>query len=391
MEFGKLRPRNGTVSYNDKQRPINKATKAPVSVRVHPPASTLTTANTSTTRHSIQKRNSGGSTNEQITPVVKAVNLVPKSSKGSTNIENVTLLAKISSIESRIKSIEDNGIHSKFDDIESVINLLKSENSEQRSTIAQLKADLECVQQICLQFGDTKSESERNIEDLTTECLALKSEVLTLRTELSEIRQKLNTQPLISESATSSEQQELNSNIVIRGVDTSTCEPISVFDSIRGHLGIADDEAFNPVSVELLPPPLTQPKSVRTIQVRLRSTDVKRQFLQIRRRKKEISLADIGICQGSKKSILITEQLSRGNQQLLYAARSLRDTHKFKFVWSSDGQILVRPQQGDKVTRISDISQINELRAQLNLPPFEFLKNGRNRARLDFEPTESCT
>lgn len=296
-----------------------------------------------------------------------------------------------------MKAVEDNSHRqSKFNEIEEVFNQLKAENSEQKSTIDQLKTDFERVQNICLEFDEKQCELERKVEELTAECTALKSDIHSLKTESSETSQKSVETPRASGFVSvSKEQQELNSNIIIRGVEPSTdgkIEPNLVYDSICDHLGIADDEAFTPISVDFIQTStVNRPTTNKIIKVQLRSNSAKKQFLQIRRRKKEITLADIGLCQESKKSILITEQLTRSNQELLFAARSLRDTHKFKFVWSSDGQILVRSQPKAKVSRILDIGQVNELRSQINLPPIALSKHGRSGARINIESNESCS
>lgn len=169
----------------------------------------------------------------------------------------------------------------------------------------------------------------------------------------------------------------------------SESEPKKVFEAIRTHLDITNDDIFDPISITVLPSANSKPTASKTIQVRFRSVVAKRQFLQVRRTKKHISPADLNLVQDSKKAILITEQLTRSNQELLYAARSLRNTHKFKFVWSNNGQILVRQQQGSKVTRITDISQINELRATINLNPLTLPRNGRLPTDANLESPKS--
>lgn len=121
---------------------------------------------------------------------------------------------------------------------------------------------------------------------------------------------------------------------------------------------------FNPVSVQTL----TTGKdntSHRPLQVWLQSAIAKRHFLQARRSKKDIFPADIGLTQHSRKQVLITEQLTRPNQELMYQARSLRGSGGYKFVWSNNGQILVRKQQNSRVIRILNEQHINQLKRDL--------------------------
>lgn len=312
---------------------------------------------------------------------------------------NKSLVDKISSIESRIKVIEDNCTQeSRYIAIEAY-NQLKAENKDLRQTFESLKGNFEGIQFVIAEligletkFNELEERSNREntglknqISELSSQLVTVKSEIKDLRSEINELhnqQHRSRDEQVLVEKGISIEQQELNSNIVIRGVDLvdSSCDskPLEVYNSLRNHLGIATNDAFEPVSVKVLQPKKSLGKTIinKTIQVRLRSSTTKRQFLQIRRIKKDILPTNIGLVQNSKKPILITEQLTKENQELLYAARSLRGTHKFKYVWSNNGQILTRPQENSKVLRIKDVNHVNDLRASIELNPLHF-KNGR--------------
>lgn len=312
-----------------------------------------------------------------------------------------SLLDKVGCIESRIKKLEEESTQqSRFNSVETAIGILKAENSELKLTIDQLKTDLESVQYVLADLSSLETEyrtTEATCTRLTAENQELKTEISALKTEVINIKDHgLQHKGFIksSDRGVSAEQQEINSNIVIRGVNlanpSNESEPATVFEAIRTHLDIAADDAFNPISITLLPSSKSKPSTAtKTIQVRFRTIATKKQFLQVRRIKKDISPADLNLVQTSKKAILITEQLTRSNQELLYAARSLRNTHKYKFVWSNDGQILVRQQQGSKVIRITDISQVNDLKSSINLEPLTFPKNGRLSTNADIESPKS--
>lgn len=328
------------------------------------------------------------------TSLSKRASIPPNTSNSLANTAYLTKPAVKSrlSIAHSTKPTEEK--NNQLSTIETTVEQLKVDNDQLRLTIDSLKSDLEGVQLVVAVLSDLKIKvrdteivckrvSDENT-DLKVEISALKAQLVNQSQQQSQLSETPQ-QEIDEKRIVSTEQQEVNSNIIIRGVELtsdSDTEPSRIYNSIRSHFGIADDEAFNPLSVNLVPTSTAkQSSNTRIIQVRLRSSTAKKQFLQIRRRKKDITLTEIGLCQSSKKSILITEQLTRSNQELLYAARSLRETHKFKFVWSSDGQILVRSRQGAKVTRISDIYQVNEFRSQINLPPFG----------INLEPTEHHT
>lgn len=166
------------------------------------------------------------------------------------------------------------------------------------------------------------------------------------------------------------DQEDLNSNLVIRGLDispeTSAVELNEVYQGLRDFIGVSSDPEFDPVRIEVLKPNLkSKYLNRRPIVVRLKSSLAKNKFLQIRRAKKTIATSDIKYQQEHNRNIRVTEQLTKENQTLLYQAKSLRNIPeknlKFKYVWSSDGQILARKKERSKVIRIKSLDHIKQL------------------------------
>lgn len=223
---------------------------------------------------------------------------------------------------------------------------------------------------------------EATVLQLTTENTDLKQSVAKLHSELTEIGQRTTVHRASElETCISTELSELNNDIVIRGVEVNENTPETnlraIYEGIRSHLCISDCVELDPVSVSVLPVNTSQTNvSInRPIRVQLRTLASKVKFLQVRRVKKDIYLSDIGINNQSKRPILITEHLTRRNQELLFQARSLRGGDNFKFVWSTNGQILARKEEKSKVIRITDSAHVNRLRAAANLEPLP--ENGR--------------
>lgn len=219
---------------------------------------------------------------------------------------------------------------------------------------------------------------EASFERLTAENTELKGAVEVLTSELVQVKSR-NDQRQQS-TVTSSEQQEINSNIIIRGVDVSANPTVSelstIYEGIRNHLEISGVTEFDPTSISLLPSNTSKPNSsLRPIRVTLPSVTAKVKFLQVRRIKKDIVQSDIGIANHSKRPILITEQLTRANQELLFQTRSLREGGNYKFVWSKNGEVFARHRPNTRVIKIIDSSHVNNLRVDLNLQPLP--NNGR--------------
>lgn len=300
----------------------------------------------------------------------------------STTPQNNKQIIDLSSIEDRLKSIEGNIIQkTRLSAIETEFNQLKESNLQLQLTIEQLKLDFESVQFVLAQLCDT----ETRVSELEAQCTRLTTENEDLKKTVAELScgiDRIKLAPL-SDIGVSQEQQELNANIVIRGIEVEEnakeSDLLAIYHKISNHLGIADSPDHEPIAAKILSssnnksksnPPATKP-----IQIKLHSITAKRQFLQARRIKRDILPSDIGIVQNSKKALLITEELTRKNQELLYQARSLRGRDKFKFVWSNNGQILARADHKSKVLRITDINHVNSIKAE-----FQQSENGRHNA-----------
>lgn len=223
-------------------------------------------------------------------------------------------------------------------------------------------------------------------KQLEERLIKLENDNTTLRALVGQLQDRVSTQDSVIEKLARAEeaarenislgQLELNTNIVLRGIEVSedtTEESLSaVYSGIRKHLQIESEPDFDPVAISVIPSKRKEAKRpCAPIRIAFKSVAAKRNFLQIRRIKKDIFPREIEVEQNSQRPILITEELTYSNQQLLYQARSLRGKNRYQFVWSNNGQVLARRSTRARVIRIIDTEHINRLRAQLNIPPLQ--------------------
>lgn len=240
------------------------------------------------------------------------------------------------------------------------------------------------VKRSSLQAPITPNNSSVQLAELLTRVSALEKANTELRIEVVELKAivtgqeaTIRTFKLATEANTrgvSIEQEEINSNIVIRGLETtenSSHEELScIYDGLRAHLSVSGVSELDPVELRVLPAlPGQDSTTKRPLVVKLKSIAAKKTLLQTRRQKRDIFPRDFGLQQTSKRPILITEHLTKENQNLLYQARSLRGPNGYKFVWSSNGQVLARRKKNSRVIRVTDILHLNALRAEINLSP----------------------
>lgn len=392
MSYRNLRERKHTVSYKESSR--NTSAK----IGVAKPASTKQPPTSQpTARVSIS-----GQKSNRLSSVTKSQVPSPnqRSSGVRTSILNKPVITtsvpsvQVDNSSTQLLKEEVSRIATKLVEIETWCRQLKSDNESLQfvtAELCQLEVRYAETTEVCNELRAENEDLRKSVFNLKAELQQLK-EVTILRSEAKQFPIQTSTSSDTTHVLVSEEQQEINNNIVIRGFEfpeTGEKQPLEAYESIRTLLGIQQNENFNPLSASVLTPGTANHTAAKTIQVRLRTIAAKRQFLQIRRTRKDITQADLGLGQNQNKAILITEQLTRNNQELLYAARSLRHTHKYKFVWSNNGQILVRPQQNAKVIRITDIGQVNDLRAQLHIEPLILNRHGRPTASLNIVPSSS--
>lgn len=223
------------------------------------------------------------------------------------------------------------------------------------------------------------------ISALVTRLSALEKANSELQGEVKELKETVSSQKVIidkfvllssaEEKGISAEQEEINKNIVIRGIDLPETPTdqflVDTFNNIRSHIGIEGEDDISPLGAVLLHPSNNNNLTgkPRAIVVKFKSISAKRSFLLARRTKFDIRPSDIKVSQRSNRPLVITEQLTDKNQRLLFDARSLRGPSGFKYVWSSNGQVLLRLRKHSKVIRVLDHNQIELLRIKHNIAP----------------------
>lgn len=353
-----------TSNSNNKKEALAFTTKTPTSTN-------LTTSNSTTQplRHSYVS-------NAPISSRLSSAN----SSSALKKSDTPNTLSIVKALSEKISHFE-----SRIEEISGLYNELKDENKSLQYVVAQLIDPHTKFAESEETYNQLKSENN----NLNLAIIGLKSEISFLSTEI----QQLKTNKPQPDNRPDAEQQLLNCNIVIRGAGAIATTPESeltaVYSGLRSHLGVADVVEFDPVSVKVINsnPADKKNTSVKPIQVQFRSVDAKRKFLQVRRVKKNISQIDIGIKRTTSCPILVSEELTRSNQELLFQARSLRSQGNYKFVWSCDGQVLVRYSQNSKVIRIIDTAHVNQLRAGLNLEPIS--DHGRHQPGASIQPSSN--
>lgn len=205
------------------------------------------------------------------------------------------------------------------------------------------------------------------VESLETTQVAYVNRIRNLEQEIGVLKSNTNQYKGIQDTLKeanklqiSVEQAKINSNLVIKGakIAPESDEGFlrNCFEKIRNKLGVSGQTEFDPVDIST-----EHNQSSSQIIVKLSSAKAKKKLLQIKRTKNPIHPLDLEVAQENNRSILIVEHLTKENQNLLYKARSLRESAGYKYVWSSNGQILIRKRNRPKVQRVINFNQIEDL------------------------------
>ncbi|KAF6215731.1 hypothetical protein GE061_000063 [Apolygus lucorum] len=87
----------------------------------------------------------------------------------------------------------------------------------------------------------------------------------------------------------------------------------------------------------------------------------KDKFVSLARKKRDLSIRDIGIIEGEHNRIYVNESLTFVKRQILKQAKIFKRNHNFKFVWVRNGRILMKKDEESIPVDIKKIEDFDEL------------------------------
>ncbi|XP_046383913.1 uncharacterized protein LOC124154308 [Ischnura elegans] len=178
-----------------------------------------------------------------------------------------------------------------------------------------------------------------NLSKLSNKLDELLSENKVLTSKLSDCEVRLN----------QIEQEQLRNVVEIRGIPTSDVEVVDSLVIATGlSLGLKVD--ISDIDYAFRVGSRSVDHSSRAILVRFTRSRVAEEFVQLRKRKRNLYLKDLDVPHLKPYSlnplIYVNESLTPLNRKLHSIARSLRKEGKIKFVWIRNGKVYVRKSEG---------------------------------------------
>lgn len=188
-----------------------------------------------------------------------------------------------------------------------------------------------------------------------------------MNSELLELKTKVNAM----------EQRNLNNVVAIRGIDKGI-DPTQMVQKIAT---IADLEIEGTVEIHS-----NAIADKQVIIAKFNDMDIKTKFIKSAKKKK-ITTNTLGLT-GTPSPVYVDEQLTKDTYQLLARAKQLKKIG-YKFIWVSNGEILIRENDEAKVTKITSAHQITELEKKHALTTAETRR--KNPQKLTRQNTRATT
>lgn len=163
-----------------------------------------------------------------------------------------------------------------------------------------------------------------------------------LRKELQTVKRDLNNR----------DQKELNNNVIIQGVPSVVNEKVeTVVEKLANKLKVTRniEKAYrlgNP----------NQERASSAIKIIFKSYDDKKQWMQAKKSYK-LSTGDLGY-NDINEAIYINHDLTKRNIELFKMAKQFKKDHDYKYLWVSNGKIMIRKNDTSKSFLIEDASDL---------------------------------
>lgn len=231
---------------------------------------------------------------------------------------------------------------------------IRKEMIEFKSSIErELRKEIRDLKNSVSFLNDEVEKMKKENADLVGDNKSLRSANEQLRTECEAFKKQISQQ---EQRITASEQYSRKCNLEIKGIPKLAEEDLgNTLHRIGGLLivPVTKDDVEKCHRV-----PAKNASSIPNIIVQFRSRS-KRDLVLQKAKKTRISTQDLG--HASNTPVFINEHLCPVLKQLLGAAIAKKKAANWRFVWTNDGRILMRKDEGSHVLHIRDASDIEKI------------------------------
>jgi predicted RNase H-like nuclease (RuvC/YqgF family) len=194
------------------------------------------------------------------------------------------------------------------------------------------------------------------IEELAKKCEMYEEQIFSLITRFEKTETKLKEcekeNREMKRKINELEQASLDTTVEIEGLPLEEAvDGRPLVESLMKHVGCSEEVLK---SIERV---IHRPwKQGRLTTVKFTTNTMKIEFLKLKKRKGDVFPEQLG-CQTSTRKIYVNEKLTSYNRHLLWLAKTTKGLG-YKFVWTRQGRIFVRKDEGSKIYTIRDAADI---------------------------------
>ena len=287
---------------------------------------------------------------------VKGLEIVESASSVTATHPEGTLLEPNPKAKCLSQTQEFIGLAKEIRSLRKEVSALRSEIREFRDEITGLKESVKlCGDRVELLEGRVTSIEEKFVSvELRNESGVVESPRLAhLEATITELKLQLNER----------EQESILNDIQLSGVTEVQGENSNqILHTLALKLGVELDERdvmfAKRVGNILRDRVEGETARPRVIVIRLARRAARDSLLSAARVRRGLTTADIQM-PGAPKRIFVNERLTKTNRQLFYLTRQAADRLNWKYVWTKDGHILARKEEGKAVVQIRTEADID--------------------------------
>lgn len=217
-----------------------------------------------------------------------------------------------------------------------------------------------------LEFTDHLKKYSDWIDDYGKQMQELSTNIATLMKDYEEMRQEnLNlkkTNAILTRQVNSLEQSARDKTVEIHGIPLKEKENVmEVVKQVADAIAFDFREEMVDTCYRLRTVGATPPDRPAGIVVRFVRRIDKEQFIDLRRKKRNLNTRDLGFMEGNASVVYINDSLTSERRKLFNAARNVKREKLYTFLWVKNGKIFMRKNQGDRFVVIESQDDLNKL------------------------------
>lgn len=185
--------------------------------------------------------------------------------------------------------------------------------------------------------------SEKEIKQSNSEVLSLTLKVQEQETEIRALKAEMNKQ----------EQYSRRPNLEIHGLPATRDENLRAFAAnLATKLSIKDFDSSDILAIHRLP---SKRDKIPVILVKFASVSVKETWMSSRHELKNLCKSD------KDPRLFFNDNLTAANRELFWLARKKRKEKNYKYVWTKDGNVFAKKEEGASLIRVNHVNDLVRL------------------------------